>query len=69
MTIQVIHLVQAGKLGRTECGLATTLPERPWREGLVPNSQWMGPHGEITCPECIATLTYPESAKAGSYAQ
>ena len=51
----VIHLVPAGRpIGTTACGLPTETPDRPWQPGLVPNAQWMGPLGEITCPECLA---------------
>jgi hypothetical protein len=52
-----VHLVPAGQpIGTTACGLPTETPDRPWREGLVPDSQWMGPLGDITCPFCLATL-------------
>ena len=51
----LMHLVPAGPLGRTACGLPTTTPDRPWREGLVPDEDWTGPYGRITCPDCLAT--------------
>jgi len=54
-SIPLMHLVPAGPLGRTACGLPTTTPDRPWREGLVPDEDWTGPYGRITCPDCLAT--------------
>ena len=49
-----VHLVPAGgPIGQTACGLLTETPDRPWRKGLVPDAEWMGPLGEITCPECL----------------
>lgn len=66
----IIHLVPAGRrLGVTACGLKTETPDRPWRPGLLTEDRWMGPLAEITCENCIATLTYPATAEAGVYAQ
>ncbi len=51
----VVHLVPAGRpIGRTACGLETETPDRSWRPGLIPDENWMGPLGEITCGNCIA---------------
>ena len=60
--LPVIHLVPAGKpIGTTVCGLLTETPDRPWQPGLVPDAQWMGPLGDITCPDCLAAkMTQPD---------
>lgn len=53
---RVVHLVPAGRpLGTTVCGLETETPDRPWRPGLVPDANWAGPLGAITCPECLSS--------------
>lgn len=49
-----MHLVPAGRpIDTTACGLKVETPDRPWREGLVPNANWRGPLGEISCSDCL----------------
>lgn len=50
----ILHLVPAGRpIDTTACGLQVETPDRPWREGLVPDRNWSGPLGPITCPACL----------------
>lgn len=56
MSERTVHLVPAGiPLGLTLCGLPIETPDRPWEPGLVPDYEWTGPFGKVTCPNCLAT--------------